>query len=206
MEGEVVADRFELADVVYVKENFFSLEDLCVNRDESPADVLALIETEQLPRPAYTLDDGSEWFPAGYFDLLERSGGVEQLRAEFRKRILAAGGSSEDDESAWPSYLAGEFFWCLLDASPENMMLKERCCTAIEALLEDPQPQEASWQAQLRREVWILDSIERRFAPHYDRSGRLGAAPSRDRLIEEPRRTYHEVFEAPTRSRYVASA
>ena len=195
-------DLFEIADVAYVKENFFLLEELCTQRDESPADVRTLIEAERLPRPAYTLDDGSEWFPAGYFDLLDRSGGLEHLHDEFGKRILAAGGTSEDVESAWPSYMAGEFFWCLLDASPENMMLKERCCTAIEALLEDPHPDEASWRVRLRREVWILDSIERQFAPHYDRSGRLGAAPSRDRLIEDPRRNYREVFEVSSQQRH----
>jgi len=193
-----VPDLFEFADVAYVKENFFALEELCAGRSESPVDVRVLIEAERLPRPAYTLDDGSEWFPAGYFDLLDRSGGLQQQRDAFRTRILAAGGTSEDDESGWLSYLAGEFFWCLLDASPENMMVKERSCTAIESLLADPHPDQAAWQARLRREVWILDSIERPFAPYYDRGGRLGAAPSRDRLIEEPRRLHPEVFEAPS--------
>ena len=189
-------ELFDIADVAYIKQNFFTLEELCAGRDESAPEVRTLIEAERIPRPAYTLDDGSEWFPAGYFDLLDRSGGVEHLHDEFTKRILAAGGTSADVESGWRSYMAGGFFWCLLDASPENMMLKERCSTAIEALLEDPHPHDAAWRAQLRREVWTLDSIERQFAPFYDRSGRLGAAPSRDRLIEQPRRLYRDVFEA----------
>ena len=51
MEGEVIAHRFELADVVYVKRISFRWRYLCANRDANPADVLALIETEHLPRP-----------------------------------------------------------------------------------------------------------------------------------------------------------
>ena len=85
------------------------------------------------------------------------------------------------------------------------MMLKERAAPRSKHLLEDPQP-EASWRDGFDEKSGSSTRSSASSPLDYDRSGRLGAAPSRDRLIEEPRRTYHEVFEAPTRSRYVASA
>ena len=59
----------------------------------------------------YTLDDGSEWFPAGYFDLLDRSDGVEHLHDEFRKRSWPQAGQGRTSRAAgpatWPASSSG---------------------------------------------------------------------------------------------------
>jgi hypothetical protein len=52
----------------------------------------------------------------------------------------------------------------------------------------------AGWRRQLRREVWELGTLERDFAPDYDRTGRFGRPPTRDMLIAAARERHPEVF------------
>jgi hypothetical protein len=185
------------ADVAYVRANFFTLDELVAGRPESTDLVRDRIEKGLLPRASYVLADGSEWFPADYFALLDQSGSIDALPGRFAERIRAAGGTTEDVESAWAFYLSGGYAWCLLEPTPENMMRKAQLIESIERLLDDPQPAVAEWRAELRRSVWSLDAIERPFSPDFDRSDRWETAPTRDRFIELPRRRYPEVFALP---------
>lgn len=59
---------------------------------------------------------------------------------------------------------------------------------------DGPDPANADWRRQLRREVWELDTLERDFAPDYDRNGRFGRPPTRDVLIAGARERYPETF------------
>jgi hypothetical protein len=192
-----LAGRLTVADVAYITSNFFTLEELCVERDETPEEVRALIEQGQLPRRAYELEDGSEWFPACFFSLCDDAGSIDRMRDRFAQRLRSAGGTDDDVADAWTSYLGGEYFWCLREATPENMMRKEYLVTRIADLLEHPESGDPGWRARLRRHVWSLDAIERPFAPDYDRDGHIGAMPSWDRLVASPRDVYPEAFASP---------
>jgi hypothetical protein len=65
------------ADVDYIRANYFTLEELCASRKESPDEVSPLIRAGRLPRPAYVLDDGREMFPADYFVFGTRRAGTQ---------------------------------------------------------------------------------------------------------------------------------
>jgi hypothetical protein len=197
MATEVAGEAVELTadDVDYVRTNFFRLEELCAGRSETLEDVRTLITEGAMPNASYTLDDGSEWFPADFFLLLDQAGSTAKVREVFARRIRDAGGTDEDVESTWASYLTGGYGWCLREVTPENMMRKAHVIETIEALLASPQSDAPAWRAQLRRAVWSLDAIERPFSPDYDRSGHLGAPPSRDRYVETPRQLYPQAFE-----------
>ncbi len=66
--------RFTRADLAYLADCFFTLEELCAGREETPADVRALIARSLLLKPSYVLEDGTELFPADYFSLLDQAG------------------------------------------------------------------------------------------------------------------------------------
>ena len=184
---------FTPADVEYVRATYFTLDELCAARSETPADVRALIRAGRLPLPSYILDDGTEMFPADYFVFVDQAGGPEALRAAFERRYAAAGGSPDELEADWEGYLSGLFAVCLRVVLPEAMIRKEQLVRSIGALLESPDPEDEAWRARLRREVSELDALERDFAPDYDRA-RFEVAPTRDRLIALPRERYPAVF------------
>ena len=190
------------ADHAYIRANYFTLSELCGDRTESPEEVRELIDAGALPAAAYVLDDGSEWFPAGFFDLADEAGQVERLHHHFGERLRVLGMPDQFIDEVWEEYLSGGLFWCIRDVTPDSIVRKASLCDAITKLLAQPAPAEAVWCAALRRDVWALDAIEREFAPNFDRdlkSGgirtRFGVAPSRDRLVELPRRLYPEVFD-----------
>ena len=70
-------------------------------------------------------------------------------------------------------------------ATPENIARKGRLVDAIEGLTADPRPDDADWRAALRDAVDALDELERPFAPLDEH--RLGARPTRRRLVDDPR-------------------
>jgi Family of unknown function (DUF6058) len=183
------------ADVDYIRANYFTLEELCASRKESPDEVSPLIRAGRLPRPAYVLDDGREMFPADYFVFVDQAGGHAGLRTAFERRYAAAGGTREELEADWEGYLSGLFAVCLKVVVPETRTRKEQLVRSIGSLLESPAPEEAVWRARLRREVWELDVLERDFSPDYDRR-RFEVAPTRDRLIAAARKRYPEVVDA----------
>ena len=192
------------ADVRYVRANYFTLEELCAERDETLEEVRELIARGGLPAPSYVLDDGTEMFPADYFVLVDQAGGPDELRLEFEQRYRAAGGSPAELEEDWQGYMDGTYGICLRQVVPETMVRKTQLVDSLTALLDDPRPEDEAWRSQVRREVWELDALEREFSPDYDRSERFPTPPSRDRLVAAARERFADVFvneRQPLRSR-----
>ena len=189
---------FSAADLAYVRDNYFTLEELCVDRVESPEQVRAHVARRSLPAPSYVLDDGTEMFPADYFALMDQAGGVDELRSHFESRHRAAGGPPDELEQDWQGYLQGLFAVCLRLVSPETIVRKERLVVLLGRLLAQPEPASERWRARVRLAVWELDALEREFAPDYDRGGRFEQPPTRDRLIVAARERFPELFDATT--------
>jgi hypothetical protein len=186
--------NFSSADLVYLAENFCTLEAICDGRRETPDTVRTLIAAGLLPRPSYVLDDGTELFPADYFRLPDDAGRPERLRAYFAERYHAAGGRPEELEEDWAGYLSGIYGVCLKDLVPETIVRKGALVESLSGLLANPRPGDAEWSERLRSGVEELDAIEREFSPDYDRSERFEQLPSRDRLVAAARAQYPEVF------------
>lgn len=174
------------ADIGYVRANYLSLEQACAGRRETPDDVRLLIAEGRLPHPSYVLPDETEMVPSDYFALADAG------QDEFERRYLAAGGNPAEVDAEWRNYLTGDYGVCLREQTPENMVLKDRLVTQIDRLLGDSRPNDAGWRAELRASVDELDTIERPFAPNYDRA-RWGPS-SRDRCITVPRERFPDVF------------
>ena len=77
------AATFTDADLAYLSANFRTLEQICADRSETPADVRRLMDARLLPRPSYVLDDGTELVPPDYFDLADAGGGPDRARELF---------------------------------------------------------------------------------------------------------------------------
>jgi hypothetical protein len=177
------------ADRDYIRADYFTLDELCAGREESPGEIRGLIARELLPAPSYVVE-GLEFFPADYFVLPDQAGGPERLREHFDERYRAAGGDETGIEEDWRGYIEGIYGVCLEQVLPETIIRKEALVVSLTGLLERPEPDDPSWRARLRREVWELDALEREFAPDYDRSGRFPRPPTRDRLIRAARERY----------------
>jgi hypothetical protein len=76
----VGAKTYTDADLVYLRDNYLTLAELCADRPETPEQVEALIDEEVLPRPPYVVEDGTGFFPADYFRLVDEAGGSAKLR------------------------------------------------------------------------------------------------------------------------------
>jgi hypothetical protein len=182
------------ADVAYIAANYVALPDLCRGRTTTSAGVEELIEAGLLPKASYALRDGTGMFPADYFALVDEAGGPDRLRDHFEDRFLAAGGKPTELGDFWSAYLEGIWGVCLRTVSPETMVRKSNLVDSIDALLEEPHPEDAGWRERLRHGVDELDEIEREFAPDYDRNGRFGRPPTRDLLIKVARERFPDIF------------
>ena len=174
-------------DIAYVRGAFANLGELA-----PPADAIG----RTLPRPTYTLPDGSGWVPRDYYRLRDDAGGrLADVAGLFARRLAAACdalGFAMDVAVEWESYLAGLYGACMRDVIPETIVMKERLVARIErGWLADPRPHDAAWRAQLRGDVEALDGLTRPFAA-CDRE-RFGPT-SRDRLIVGARARFPEAF------------
>jgi hypothetical protein len=194
MAETTVETTFTTADVAYVEETFLSLEKLCASHGQDRAQVRRQIETGSLPRPSYVLDDGSEMFPADYFDFVDQAGGHERLADVFAKRFLAAGGRREELDSRWRAYMDGVFGICLREVTPETIVRKTRLVASLRQLLTNPCPNDSDWRRELRDQVDELDALEREMAPHFDRRDHHERLPTRDFLIRAARGLYQDIF------------
>ena len=167
-------------DLRYVRSEFVPLGELCAVRHRDFEDVRARIEQGQLPAPAYVLPDGTPMVPADYFDLPVGDAFVRRYR----------GDELEDDLAA---FMDGTYLVCLRRATPENIVRKGELVEELRGLLADPRPRQPAWRSRLRQAADELDDLERPFSPHYDRE-RFGRPPTRDELIEAPRRLYPEIW------------
>jgi hypothetical protein len=185
--------RFTEADRAYVRANYLTLEELCAERSEEPAEVRRLIELGLLPRPSYT-SDGVDFFPADYFQLYDEAGGSENLRALFQERYEAAAAAhpelatSEAFGVAWRAYLDGIWGQCLRAVTPEAIVRKRSLVASLCELIALPRRRQPEWQEQLRAEVAELDRLERPFAPWFVTSqGTSGRRSQRSPAIASSR-------------------
>jgi hypothetical protein len=176
---------FTEADLEYVRANYLTLADACQGRPETPADVHRLAYRRLLPGPAYVAPDGTEYVPRDYFALADEAGGPARLEAWFRERV--------GDIEEWDAYLTGLYAVCLRDVRPATILRKSALVESLRALLAEPRPDDDEWRQRLRTEVDELDELERPFSPDLDRV-RFGKPPTRDELVEGPRRSYPDVF------------
>lgn len=160
-------------DLEYVEANYVTLEEALQDA----------IERGVLPRPSYVLPDGTAMVPADYFALVD-------VRPAFEERYRVAGGT--DLEGDWEGYLSGVYGVCLREVKPETMVRKTELVDSLTELLAEPRPEDPDWLDRVRVEVDELDTLEREFAPDYDRGDfeRFGRPPTRDTLIAAPRKRY----------------
>jgi Family of unknown function (DUF6058) len=168
-------------DVRYIRSEFVSLAELCASCGRELDVVRAGIAAGRLPAPAYVLPDGTPMVPDDYFELPV---GEEFVR-RYEGRELA-----EDLEG----FMDGTYFVCLRRATPENIVRKGQLVEELRGLLAEPCPNEARWRVRLRQRVDELDELERLFSPDYDRQ-QFGRPPTRDELIEAPRRLYPQLWD-----------
>ncbi len=186
------------ADRTYIGANYLTLEALCQDRPETPAEIAALIEKRRLPRPSYVLEDGTGMFPADYFRLVDEAGGIEALEGHFaarhRQATLAREGAARERQRDWEWYLDGTWGICLRDVTPETIVRKNTLVASVSELLMLPRPGSEDWRVALRKQVEELDALEREFAPDWDRGHEQERPPTRDLLIAAARERYPELF------------
>ena len=187
------------ADRTYIDANYVTLQRLCADRPETPAEIAALIQERRLPGPSYVLDDGTGLFPADYFRLVDEAGGIEALRSHFAAQHAEATSAREaaaaELERDWEWYLDGTWGICLRDVTPETIVHKNTLVASLSELLMLPRPGSADWRQALREQVEELDALEGDFAPDWDRGEEQERPPTRDLLIAAARERYPELFE-----------
>jgi hypothetical protein len=186
------------ADRTYIAANYVTLEELCADRSETPAEVAKLIQERRLPRPSYLLDDGTGMYPADYFRLVDEAGGVEALKGHFaachRQATSAREATAKELERDWEWYLDGTWGICLRDVTAETIVRKNTLVASLSELLMLPRPANADWREAVREQVNELDDLERDFAPDWDRGAAQDRPPTRDLLIAAARERYPELF------------
>jgi Family of unknown function (DUF6058) len=137
----------------------------------------------QLPSPSYYDEAKAAYVPHNYE-------AQETSRTRFLARASAEMdrlGVRYDDEwlaDAWISYWNGTYGMCLKDASPENIVRKNRLIDRIKSMLQ-PLPKDPAGLALLGDTVDELDALERPFCD-FDR--RFFQRPvSRDTYIDDVR-------------------
>jgi len=180
------------ADLEYVCSSYLPLEQIARREHLDPERLAGWIDTGHLPRPAYSLPDGTPVFPPDLLDLVRSAGGLDTLphhfarRTELAARLLGVGASTREAE--WEDYLSGEYGICLRQVTPETLVLKEALVERIDRALAASRPDELRWRRALAFEIDGLDTLVRPFA-RIDRV-RFGRPTSRERLIEAPRRRW----------------
>jgi hypothetical protein len=164
-------------DIRYVQREFVPLEDLCRRAGRDVDEVRRLIVDRELPAPPYP---GLEHVPEDYFELPD----AERFAAEY---------SGPDAAENLAAYLEGAYFVCLRQATPENIVRKEELVVRLRMRLANPHLGDVMWREAVRAEVDELDRLERPFSPNYDRE-RFGVPPTRDELVEAPRRLWPDLF------------
>ncbi len=164
--GEV-ARRLARLDEHYIRNSFVPLDRLAAARPGGAEAVRDDIAARRLPQPAYRVDDGTDYVPDDYFDLVDDAGSVDELAVAFGRRYRRAAtraGLADDDHAAavaWDEYLTGGYLVCLRRATPENIVAKTLLITTLDRLLADPHPARPDWCRELRGAVDALRDLER---------------------------------------------
>lgn len=170
---------FTEADREYLGAEFVALDELCSAVGQDINEVRVAIADRRLPSPPY---EGVEFVPANYFDLPD----AEQFRRAFI-------GHDPESELGW--YLDGTYFVCLRDATVANVVRKGQLVDEIRGMLRGPVLGDPAWRERLHVLVDELDVLERPFSPDFDRK-HYGRPPTRDELIEAPRRHFPRIAAA----------
>jgi Family of unknown function (DUF6058) len=205
-----------LEDDAYIRSHFVDLDWLA---KKSGVDGLILTRWQEqslFPQPTYVTEDGLEWYPPPYAELIRRAAARKiDLKALFKEDFLCAlerlrhtdpggyrgelagpGGTAlspeEDVELNWQGFVSGEFGACLRMAWVPCMLRKGKLMRTIEELAAKPALDDANWRRRLRRAVDSLDRLEMPFA-HWDRV-RFGKPVSRDTHIQAIRQRFPDVF------------
>jgi uncharacterized protein DUF6058 len=180
-------------DLPYLLESFSSLDGLARAHGRDPAEVNAAIDARRLPRPAYTLADGTMLVAPDYFVLSDAAGGDQALPVWFAAAYArAAAGRPDTDppDAAWADYLSGSYAVCLKSVTPTTIVRKTVLMARIGRLVDAPRETDTRWCDELQKAVDALETLERPFAA-CDRS----AGPvSRDRLITAVRQRFPTVW------------
>lgn len=168
------------------------------------------------PRPTYVTEDGKDWYPPAYAELVRRATAqkmdqkalfhrdferaLERLRRTdptgYRAEPTGPGRTEispeSDTESNWQGFLSGEYGACLRAAWVPCMLRKGKLMWAIEELVAKSELDDPSSRTRLRRSVDSLDRLEMPFA-QWDRI-RIGKPVSRDTHIRSIRLRFPEVF------------
>lgn len=191
---------FTADDLRLIERDFRTLEQLCSGRDLAPAQVETMIDSGDLPQPAYVLPDGRRMFPQDYFQLYDETAGADSLEESFRRRFCEAAERAGLDftkawnpDTEWTDYIDGTYWICLYNATPENIIEKERRIRTIVQAMDQPDADSERWRQRLRSAVRSLDSIERPFTD-FDRA--RWDYTSRERYISAPMTRYPAVFES----------
>ena len=186
------------ADKTYIASNFHRLEELCLHRQNTPADYRSQIREGLLPLPPYAVD-GFEMYPADFFVFPDSVGSLgatmkKEFFARYRRTAEAYGEqiSEEQMEEEYAGYLSGEYAVCLRWVTPETIFLKGLAMARIGELFGEPTPGNTQWSAGLRTWVNWLDGMEREFAPCD--TARFGSLPTRVRYIDNARAKYPDCF------------
>jgi hypothetical protein len=184
-------------DRAYIRHNFYTLEELCLNRNRTPSEYRSQIRDGLLPLPTY-VTDGIEMYPGDFFAFPDSISGLRLMKDEFLERYTRSGAAYGNPPSRdraleeFTAYLSGEYAVCLRFVSPESIFLKEFALTKIRELLDAPNPAYAAWSNALRTWVNRLDGMEREFAPCD--TARFGSLPSRVRYIDTVRKEFPSCF------------
>ncbi|MGA8302366.1 MAG: DUF6058 family natural product biosynthesis protein [Thermoplasmata archaeon] len=210
------AVRLSSEDNAYIRSHFVTLELLAEKSGVSPLVLAKWREESLFPRPTYVTEDGQEWYPPAYAELVHRAASRKlDLRALFRSDFLRAleklrrsdpdgyraelggpGGTElspeADAELSWEGFMSGEFGACLRMAWVPCVLRKGKLMREIEGLVTKPEVDNPKWRDRLRRSVDSLDRLEMPFA-QWDRV-RFGKPVSRDTHVTAVRLRFPEVF------------
>lgn len=177
------AHPMTVADDAYVTKHFVSLDELCSNRQETPAEVRERMLADQLPLPGYIRSDGTQMVPPDYFRLVDEAGGVEALPRWFQEHWPDQQRAAEE----WRAYLDGQYV-CLHEVTPAAIQRKDEVSDAIRRALAEPEPDSPGWLSHLHELVDELAELTLEFTG-YDRL-RAGGPVSRDTLVDDVRAKY----------------
>jgi Family of unknown function (DUF6058) len=188
------------ADKIYIRGNFYTLEELCLSRSNQPADYRSQIRAGLLPLPTYAMD-GMEMYPADFFVFPDSVGSLgdplkKQFFAQYQRTAESYGQHTPEAqiEEEFAAYFSGEYGVCLRWVTPETIFLKGLAMGKIDELLSEPDAGNTEWSAALRSWINRLDALEREFAPCD--TARFGSLPSRVRYIDNVRAKYPDRFTA----------
>jgi hypothetical protein len=184
-------------DEAYIRNEFYTLDELCLGRAETTGQCRSKIRASQLPLPAYLIHS-VEYYPSDFFLFADSVDPAKGLQATFFERFHRIAGAYGEQPlelqliEEFEGYLSGEYAVCLKMVTPETIFLKGFAMAQIDKLLAKANPTDSKWAFELRSWVSRLDGLERQFAPCD--AARFGSVSSRVRYVDRAQQSFPEVF------------